>query len=157
MLCLSLLTKTYVLALLACFAANVVLLRWSWENGAHPKAAPDARTQAHEPPLHSRTCDGPGLWGMGVTLLSNGALYLSLLFGWFYLWTVAPNWLVPEAPVFDSWLLLACAALLTLATPWHRRVLARLRVRDDRGLFTCQAALAVIGLIQAVLLSLIHI
>ena len=65
---------------------------------------------------------------------------------------MAPNWLVPEAPVFDSWLLLACAALLTLATPWHRRVLARLRVRDDRGLFTCQAALAVIGLIQAVLL-----
>ncbi|WP_027910103.1 cytochrome c oxidase subunit I [Pseudomonas sp. URMO17WK12:I4] len=151
-LCVSLLAKTYLLALVACFASIVVLLRWSWENGAHPKAAPDARTQPHEPPLHSRTCDGPGLWGMGVTLLSNGALYLSLLFGWFYLWTVAPNWLVPDALVFNHWLLLAAALLLSLATPWHRRVLARLRLGDARGLFVCQVGLAVIGLVQGALL-----
>ena len=39
LLCLSLLAKTYLLALFACFAACVVLLRWSWENGAHPLAA----------------------------------------------------------------------------------------------------------------------
>ena len=151
-LCLSLLTKVYLLALVACFASVVVLLRWSWENGAHPKAAPDAKTQPHEPPLHSRTCDGPGLWGMGVTLLSNGALYLSLLFGWFYLWTVAPNWQVPDAPAFNHWLLLASALLLSVATPWHRRVLARLRLGDDRGLFNCEVGLAIIGLAQATLL-----
>jgi len=79
-LCLSLLNKVYPLATAAAAATIVVLLRWSWENGAHPAAAADARTQPDEPPLHSRTFDGPGLWGMGVTLLANGTLYLSLLF-----------------------------------------------------------------------------
>src|SRR3546814_1380729 len=89
--------KAYILAIIATVATLIVLLRWSWENGAHPAAAPDAHTQPGEPPLHSRTFDGPGLWGMGVTLLANGALYLSLLFGWFYLWTVSPQWQVPDS------------------------------------------------------------
>jgi cytochrome c oxidase subunit I+III len=89
---------------------------------------------------------------MGVTLLSNGALYLSLLFGWFYLWTVAPNWQVPEAPVVNHWLLLGSAVLLSMATPWHRRVLARLRLGNARGLLACQLGLTVIGLVQGALL-----
>src|SRR3546814_4222710 len=49
--------------------------------------------------------DGPGLWGMGVTLLANGALYLSLLFGWFYLWAVSPQWQVPDSDL-NGWLML---------------------------------------------------
>ncbi|TBV00683.1 cytochrome c oxidase subunit I [Phytopseudomonas dryadis] len=152
LLCLSLLGKVYWLAILACVASTLVLLRWSWENGAHPKAAPDARTQPGEPPLHSRTCDGPGLWGMGVTLLANGALYLSLLFGWFYLWTVAPNWQVPDAPVFDQRLLLASAVLLSVAAVWQRQVLKRLRRGDDSGLTTCFVGLTLLGLGHSALL-----
>ena len=101
-------------------ATLVVLFRWSRENGAHPAAAPDAHTQPGEPPLHSRTFDGPGLWGMGVTLLANGALYLSLLFGWFYLWTVSPQWRVPESQL-NGWLMFASAVLLSAGTLWLHR------------------------------------
>ncbi|MGE8359178.1 cytochrome c oxidase subunit I [Pseudomonas sp.] len=153
-ICLSLLTKVYWLAAVASLAAAVVLLRWSWENGAHPKAAPDAKVQPGEPPLHSRTTDGPGIWGMAVTLLANGALYLGLLFGWFYLWTVSPNWLVPDAPVFDQRLLLASAVLLAAAVLWQRPVLKRLRKRqgEPRTLMRCFSGVALLGLAQSALL-----
>ncbi|MBU0829903.1 MAG: cytochrome c oxidase subunit I, partial [Gammaproteobacteria bacterium] len=88
LLCILLLLKAYGFAAGAALAAVVVLLRWSWENGAHPAAAAG---EAHDLPdglkLHSRTFDGPGLWGMGLTLLADAALFTSLLFGWLYLWT----------------------------------------------------------------------
>ncbi|ALN19293.1 cytochrome c oxidase subunit I [Ectopseudomonas mendocina] len=153
-MCLGLLTKFYWVALAACIVAVAVLLRWSWENGAHPLAAPDARVQPGEPPLHSRTCDGPGLWGMGVTLLANGALYLSLLFGWFYLWTVSPNWLVPDDPVIDQRLLLASAVLLSVAVFWQRPVLRHLRQGqgEPATLIACFAGVALLGVLHAALL-----
>ena len=151
-LCISLLLKVYWLAAVGCAAAVVVLLRWSWENGTHPAAAPDARVQPGEPPLHSRTLDGPGLWGMGVTLLANGALYLALLFGWFYLWTVAPNWQVPEHMPFNHGLLLASALLLSLATWWQARAIKRLRRGDARNLRGHMALVAGLGLGQTGLL-----
>jgi cytochrome c oxidase subunit I+III len=151
-LCISLLLKVYWLAAVFFAAAVVVLLRWSWENGTHPLAAPDARVQPGEPPLHSRTLDGPGLWGMGVTLLANGALYLALLFGWFYLWTVAPNWQMPQHIPFNHGLLLASALLLSLATWWQARAIKRLRHGDDRGLRGHMALVAGLGLGQSGLL-----
>jgi len=152
--CLGLLSKFYWVALVASIVAVLVLLRWSWENGAHPLAAPDARVQPGEPPLHSRTCDGPGLWGMGVTLLANGALYLSLLFGWFYLWTVSPNWLVPDDPVIDQRLLLVSAVLLSIAVLWQRPVLRRLRQGqgEPAALITCFVGTALLGALHAGLL-----
>lgn len=125
--CLSLLTKVYWLGLIMTVVSVVLLLRWSWENGAHPNAAPDARVVEGDPPLHSRTHDGPGLWGMGVTLLANGSLFLAMLFGWFYLWTVAPAWQLPTQPPlhFAPWL--ASGALLSFATVWLRYTVKRLR------------------------------
>src|SRR5690606_32568934 len=150
-LCLSLLAKSYILAMVATAAALVVLFRWSWENGAHPAAAPDAKTQPGEPPLHSRTCDGPGLWGMGVTLLANGALYLSLLFGWFYLWTVSPQWQVPDNAL-NGWLMLASTLLLTAGTYGLHRVTRRLRNGSTEALLRNLALLAGLAFVQTALL-----
>ncbi|OYW93442.1 MAG: cytochrome ubiquinol oxidase subunit I, partial [Pseudomonadales bacterium 32-61-5] len=147
-LCLSLLNKAYWIALAATVATLVALFRWSWENGTHPNAAPDARTQPGEPPLHSRTFDGPGLWGMGVTLLANGALYLCLLFGWFYLWTVSPEWQVPEQSELNGWLMLASALLLTVGTLWMRRVPAQLRRGTSVHLLRDLCISAGLGLVQ---------
>ncbi|CDZ93874.1 cytochrome c oxidase subunit I [Pseudomonas saudiphocaensis] len=155
-LCLSLLSKAYWIALIATLATLVVLFRWSWENGTHPAAAPDARTQPGEPPLHSRTFDGPGVWGMGVTLLANGALYLCLLFGWFYLWTVSPDWQVPEESGLNGWVMLGSAALLTLGALCMRSVPARLRQGKSEHLLRNLCITAGLGLLQcAVLLWLL--
>ncbi len=155
-LCLSLLNKVYWLAIASALATLVVLFRWSWVNGTHPAAAPDARTQPGEPPLHSRTFDGPGVWGMGITLLANGALYLCLLFGWFYLWTVSPDWQVPEQSGLNGWVMLASALLLTLGALCMRSVPSRLRQGKSEHLLRKLCITAGLGLLQcAVLLWLL--
>ncbi|WP_043528046.1 cytochrome c oxidase subunit I [Litchfieldella xinjiangensis] len=150
--CLSLLVKWYPLAALGAVVAIGFLLRWSWINGAHPKAAPDARVQAGAPPLHSRTMDGPGLWCMGIAMLANGALFLSLLFGWFYLWTVSPAWRMPDtSPLPWVWLLVGGAAL-TVGMLWLERMVSRLRNEKDAGLASGLFIISLLGAVQVAVL-----
>ncbi len=129
--CISLLVRAYPAALLGVVGALYFLLRWSWVNGVHPAMAPLVDDEPTDPPLHSRTCDGPGLWGMVITLMANGTLYLSLLFGWFYLWTAAPQWTVPEQRPLDLVPLLGAGVLLTVATWVFNRLVARLRAGES--------------------------
>ena len=155
--CIALLLKAYVLAGVAALAALAVLLRWSWENGAHPSAAAG---EAHDLPeglqLHSRTFDGPGLWGMGLTLLADGALFTSLLFGWLYLWTAAPLWQPPERSALGVWPLLAVTAALAVGTGVIQRCVARLRKGQEHGLAgRLLAACACAGLAGAGLVGLL--
>lgn len=135
-ICVSLLVRAYPVAVITAVITAVALLRWSWENGSHPAMAPptDEEHTRNEPPLHSRTFDGPGLWGMKVSLLADGALYLSLLFGWLYLWTVSPNWAVPADSRISLVGLLVSGLLLSAGGVWYSRLSKRLRQRSDSGL-----------------------
>lgn len=132
--CISLLTGSYLLALLAAVVTLVMVLRWSWHNCAHWSSAVVKDSDPTDPPLHSRTCNGPGLWGMIVSLFANGTLYLSLLFGWFYLWTAAPLWSAPEEGPLSIWGLVASGALLSGAVLLNNRLVARLRKGNDQHL-----------------------
>ncbi len=153
MVCIALLLKLYPVALGMAAAAFAVLLHWSWLNGAHPAATAG---EAHDVPagleLHSRTFDGPGLWGMGLSLLADGAVFGSLIFAWLYLWTVAPNWQVPAESPVGLWPLLAVTALFTAGTCLLRGVVQRLREGSDAALqgrlwgVTAFGALAAVGL-----------
>ena len=124
-----LLLKAYGFAAGAALAVVVVLLRWSWENGAHPAAAAG---EGHDLPeglqLHSRTFDGPGLWGMGLTLLADAALFTSLLFGWVYLWTVAPHWEPPAQSPLGVW------PQAAIALGWARALVHATRVAGGKPL-----------------------
>ncbi|MFP5407707.1 MAG: cytochrome c oxidase subunit I [Gammaproteobacteria bacterium] len=126
--CIALLVRSYPVAALAALVSVALMLRWSWVNGLHP-ALYDAAgaAPAGTPPLHPHTFDGPGLWGMGVTLLSNASLFLALLFGWFYLWTVAPLWQAPATSPLPATTLLIAGLVLTAATLWMRRIVQSLR------------------------------
>jgi cytochrome c oxidase subunit I+III len=151
--CVSLLLRVYPLASLAAVAALIVVLRWSWENGAHSKAAPLAADEPRELPLHSRTLDGPGLWGMIVALMANATLYLSLLFAWLYLWTAAPQWRAPEEGPVALPMLLGSGVLLTLAAWWHHRAVLRLKGGDADGLQGSLWRSALLGLVHVALLA----
>lgn len=155
--CISLLTRAYPVAIGATVVATGFFLRWTWENGAHKKMAPLTAEEdmRGEPPLHSRTCDGPGLWGMVITLLADGALYLSLLFGWLYLWTVAPNWAVPESSAISLPFLAGSGLLLTLAVALYRGVVKRLCAGKEEGLGARLWLITALGLLH--LLSLLWI
>ncbi len=138
--CVGLLLKLYWIAIVFAFAAFVALLRWSWENGAHPTAS---GREGHQLPagleLHARTFDGPGRWGMGLTMLADGAIYASLLFAWLFLWTVSPSWeQPPTSPLAVSVLgtgsLAAISAVLGAGWLALRRVEHRLRAGREDGL-----------------------
>jgi cytochrome c oxidase subunit I+III len=147
------LVKAYTVALVGVGLTLLLVMRWSWVNGAHPGAAPLSAANSEGLPLHSRTRDGPGRWGMIVTLLANGTLYLSLLFGWFYLWTVSPQWIVPEGSVPPWTPLLASGVVLTVATlGFHWLVERLIRGRED-GLRSGLWLVALLGVGHCVLLG----
>ncbi|WP_343034660.1 cytochrome c oxidase subunit I [Alteromonas ponticola] len=128
-LCISLLSRAYLVALAITVIAAICVFRWAWVNGAHKEMAPLTadEEQRDEPKLHSRTMNGPGLWGMVVTLLSDGSLYLSLLFGWLYLWTVAPGGKVPDVSAVSITAMTISGVTLTVAVLLYHRVIKMLR------------------------------
>ncbi len=150
--CVSLLVRAYPVAVLGVVAAAVFILRWSWENGAHPKMAPLTEDEPESPPLHSRTTDGPGRWGMIVTLMANGTLFMSLLFGWFYLWTASPEFSAPDDQGVSLPLMFASGALLTGLFMGYDRVLRRLATGDAADLQARLWQLSAIGAVQVGLL-----
>lgn len=155
--CISLLCRWYQLALLAVVVTVLLLLRWSWENGGHPKASPQKSRAGLELPVESQTLDGPGRWGMIVTLLANGALYMSLLFGWFYLWTAAPKWAAPDEGPLSVWWLLACGIPGCVGGWLFHQLCQRLAEHDDSRLQQKLWFSAAFGLLHLVILLLLFI
>jgi cytochrome c oxidase subunit I+III len=134
-LCICLLLKHYQVAVGFALMAAGVLLRWSWENGTRMGAGScDAADLPAGLKLHWRTFDGPGLWGMGLTMLADAALYLSLIFGWFYLWTASPNWQPPASSPIGSWPLAAVSVLFGAGLWLLLRAVRRLRSGEAGGL-----------------------
>jgi len=151
--CISLLLRAYPAALFGVALAAALFLRWSWENGVHLKAAPLADDEPDDLPLHSRSCDGPGLWGMVVSLLANGALYLSLLFAWFYLWTASPGWRVPDERAVALLPFLAAGALLSIVMALYHRAAIRAVQGDAEGLGTRLWQISALGVVHWGLLA----
>ncbi|MBC7207129.1 MAG: cytochrome ubiquinol oxidase subunit I, partial [Methyloversatilis sp.] len=157
--CIALLMKIYIAAAIAATAALCILFHWSWQNGVHPlpgDAAPSGL------PLHVLAADGPGLRGMGLTLVADGALYLSLLFGWFYLWVVPPSAVALLCRNGGLWasgssaslLLLAAAVCATGAALVLRGSACRLRRGESRHLSAGMLAATVFCVVAAVALAI---
>ncbi|GHE19855.1 cytochrome ubiquinol oxidase subunit I [Halomonas urumqiensis] len=150
--CISLLVRLYPLALVAFVVAACMLLRWSWENGAHASATPLGDNEPSDPALHSRTPDGPGRWTMGVALLADGAFFLSLLFGWCYLWTVSPQWRMPDVSPLSLPMMIASGLALTLAASWLGRRCRAIVAGREEGLARAFAGIAALGGVHLLLL-----
>jgi len=159
LLCVLLLCKLYVPA--ACVAAVTVLqlLRWSWINGEHPAYGVPGGTQANamvdgrtvRP--HTHGLDGPGHWGMNLTLLADAAFYGALLFGWFYLWTVAPQWQAPAQPILGVAPLPVVTALLGAGVLLLRLVRRGLAAGQAPGLAVRLSGVGALGLAAAAVLG----
>ncbi len=133
-LCISLLVRQYYFAIATVVISSVFCFRWAWQNGAQKSMAPllDEDQHSDEPPLHSRTFNGPGLWGMWVALLADGTLYLSLLFGWVYLWTVAPGGFIPTEQVLSKYPVIVGGLLLSLAAYLYHTAVEDIKNKTQR-------------------------
>ncbi len=82
----------YWLSAVGALTALGAALRWAWSTGLK-KDWPDLDAGCGlQLPLHAQVRDAPGWWGMAAGLLVNGTFFITLLFGYLYLWVVAPAW-----------------------------------------------------------------
>jgi cytochrome c oxidase subunit I+III len=105
----------YPVAALGALIALVIFLKWGWANGL--RADPEAVPAGHDTRLlpHVATPRPPGWWGLLFTLVADGAFFASLLFGYVFLWVVAPDWPPPRLLQLDPVLLAVTLAALAIA------------------------------------------
>jgi len=123
--------QQYLLATTGVIAALVAALRWTWQSGLVRDYPDQDAGQGLVLPLHPQVHDAPGWWGMVVGLLVNATFYISLLFGYLYLWAVAPGW--PPASYIDIGLIwpLATALFALLAALGCRQAVTRALAADS--------------------------
>ena len=98
-------------------------------------------------PPHTELAGSPPWWALIFTLIADGTLFTSLLFGTLYLWISAPNW--PPAQTFTPNLGLALgavAALVVAATAAR----GSLRSIGAGGMARGWIGLAALGLVAAI-------
>ncbi|HXH52030.1 MAG TPA: cytochrome c oxidase subunit I [Sphingomicrobium sp.] len=117
----SFLFSVYAAAAVSALLVLFFVLLWLWQTGltADPEPADVGRGLELMP--HSGSPQAPGWWGMVFTLVADGALFGSLLFGYLFLWTIAPNWPPPRWIEPDPILPLLSAVALAAGAYFARR------------------------------------
>jgi cytochrome c oxidase subunit I+III len=99
-------------------AVGVVILAWRWVWALGQKEDRGPQDVGCDTQLLSAAESGrsPGWWGMVFLLTANATFFGSLIFGYAFLWTVAPGWPPPEwlAPAMPEWVLGIAGSLLAL-------------------------------------------
>jgi cytochrome c oxidase subunit I+III len=100
-------------------------------------------------PPHTEVADSPPWWALIFTLVANGTLFASLIFGTLYLWVSAPNW--PPATTFapDTRLAIATIAALIVAAAASRGSLRSLVAGSPKRGWIGLAALGLLVAIAA--------
>ncbi|TFL18353.1 cytochrome c oxidase subunit I [Jannaschia formosa] len=127
---LGLLLKTYWLVPLAALVVAAMAIRWVWCLGTDADAGPQAVGHGLRLPLASDSADPPGWWGSLFLIGTSLTLFGSLLFGYAFLWTVAPNW-PPPSYLHSGWASPALAGIGSLLACLGIR-LAQRRLRRGR-------------------------
>ncbi|WP_448663911.1 cytochrome c oxidase subunit I [Sphingomonas sp. CJ20] len=93
---LALLFGYYALALAPLAALVALGWYWAWTLGAREDVGPVSIGRGQTAPIHREARGAPGWWGAALLLVADGTLFASLLFGYAFLWVVAPNWPPPQ-------------------------------------------------------------
>ncbi|MBO1077152.1 cytochrome c oxidase subunit I [Roseomonas marmotae] len=92
---LALLFGFYWAALLPVVVVVALTWRWAWTLGWREEIGPVTIRAGETALTHRETSGAPGWWGAVFLLVADGTLFGSLLFGYAFLWVVAPNWPPP--------------------------------------------------------------
>jgi cytochrome c oxidase subunit I+III len=122
-----LLTVKFVIVALVCGVIAVAsMIVWMW--GSDPAPLPPADIGKLIVPTYRSGPDSHGWWATIIVILVAASLYLSFVFSYVYLWTVAPQfWPAPDmlpaesGPLTAAGLLLASSLFLLVAGWWLGR------------------------------------
>jgi len=92
---LAILLKIYWLAPFALAGVAALGLRWAWSLGQHRDIGPVAVGQGAMLPHAAEVDRSPGWWGSLFLLVADAVLFGSLVFGYAFLFTIAPAWPPP--------------------------------------------------------------
>ena len=108
------------------------VLRWLWTGTA---IIPEKPTKdiggGVELPLYVSGVRSTGWWAMFITMTGDLTAFLSLIFGYFFFWTIHPNF-PPDGTDGPGWQWPAVSAVLVLAS-WGLTLFARLGNRAGRA------------------------
>ncbi|MDO9607923.1 MAG: cbb3-type cytochrome c oxidase subunit I, partial [Brevundimonas sp.] len=96
----SLLLKFYWTVPLAVVGVTILAWRWAWSLGRTKDLPPRAIGQGLDLLTATQVGRSPPRWGSAFLLPANATFFGSLLFGFAFLWTVAPAW--PPPAWFDA-------------------------------------------------------
>ncbi|MGQ0698343.1 MAG: cytochrome c oxidase subunit I [Panacagrimonas sp.] len=121
----------WTLTLLSAVGAVAAILYWMW----NVRVGNPAEVTAHVGrgvvlPLYVSGPQSVGWWAMFTLMIADGAAFLSLLFGYFFYWTVHENFPPADllSPALDAWWVAALCVLLAWGTiAWSLRCNARSR------------------------------
>jgi cytochrome c oxidase subunit I+III len=106
----------YAVSAFALLGVVTVALIWVWGLSSRPAETPVDAGHGAMLPLASEVPDPPGWWGSLFLQLADGVHFGALLFGYAFLWTVAPNWPPPSYLRPELWpVLLALGGATALA------------------------------------------
>lgn len=139
---LGILLKFYWIVPVAAVSVAALAWRWAWVLG-HRETVGEVDIGHGERALTHAECDDrPGWWGSVFLLAADGTFFVSLLFGYAFLWTIAPNW--PPPALIDpslGGLVVGVAAALAAGAARGQRF------AGTKALSATAAALAVVGLV----------
>lgn len=117
--------KLYAPAAISGAFALVFLLWWLWTGTARPPEKPAKAVGGGVTlPLHAAGPLSIGWWAMFITMMASVTAFGSLVFAYFYYWTIHPHWPPAGAPPLDpAW---GWAAAGALALSWGCHYGARL-------------------------------
>jgi len=139
---LALLFGFYWLAPLPLVVVTVLGWRWAWTLGWREEIGPVPIGAGETALTHREAAGAPGWWGSVFLLVADGTLLGSLLFGYAFLWVVAPNWPPPEL-IAAGLPQGAVAALAALAGTVLTRLAASAGVAGNNAASSRWASLAV--------------
>ncbi|MGR3480599.1 cytochrome c oxidase subunit I [Salipiger marinus] len=124
--------KLYWLPPIAVVLVASLALKWAWSLGHRADQGPQPVGRDTMLPLAAERPGAPAWWGSVFLLLANATLFGSLLFGYAFLWTIAPGWPPPRYLDWMPLLPLLVLAGAGLASPAIR--LAERRAAPHVGL-----------------------
>jgi cytochrome c oxidase subunit I+III len=144
---LALLFKLYLLSLVAALATAGLFLLAAQRAGLARSFGPLPVGHGVSVPPHTEVAEAPAWLALICTLVADGTLFTSLLFGTFYLWIAAPNWSAVMAPAPSRMLVFVAVAALAVAAAAAR---GSMRAVAAGGKTSGWMGLAVLALLVAI-------